>query len=130
MLHWPIVDVEKVYPSLSLSNLLLVESALGILSHVLSLKDDEANTSASTWGRLFDEDGLLRDLAIAIEELNDFADLDLEWEPSDQQGSVTVLRRDLVSEAVTTARLSTTSAATAAATTTATTTASGTIRNG
>ena len=119
MLHWTIVDIKKIHPSLSFSNFLLVESLLSLLSEILGLENYDADSGPSAWSRLLDVDVLLSDLAVAIKELDNLAHLDLEWEPSDQQGFVTVVSCDLISKVVTTARLratASTSAASAATT--------------
>ena len=117
MLEWPVINIEKVDPSLGLPDLLFVESFFGILSKVFGLENDHANSGPSSWSRLFDVDGVLCDLAIAIKELDNLAHLNLEWEPSDQQRLVTVVVCDLISEVVAATWLwaTTTSAATTAA---------------
>jgi len=117
LLEWPVINIEKVDPSLGLPDLLFVESFFGILSEVFGLENDHANSGPSAWSRLFDVDGVLCDLAVAIKELDNLAHLNLEWEPSDQQRLVTVVVCDLVSEIVAAAWLwaTTTSAATTAA---------------
>lgn len=117
MLEWPVINIEKIDPSLGLSDLLFVESFFGILSEVFSFENDHANSGPSAWSRLFDVDGVLCDFAVAIKELDNLAHLNLEWEPSDQQRLVTVVVCDLVSEVVAAAWLWAT--ATSAATTTA-----------
>ena len=116
MLEWPVINIEKVDPSLGLPDLLFVESFFGILSEVFGLENDHANSGPSAWSRLFDMDGVLCDLAVAIKELDNLAHLNLEWEPSDQQRLVTVVVCDLISEVVAATWLwaTTTSAATTA----------------
>ena len=114
LLEWPVVDVEQIDPSLSLSDLLFVESFLGILSEVFCLKNNDTDSCPPSWSRLLDVDVLLGNLAVAVEELDNLAHLDLEWEPSDQQGLVTVVISHFFSEVVSPTRLWTATSATTA----------------